>query len=119
MKLNDAVRVLAVFFLSIILAAFVVSLFGCRLGSGPVTPRPQATAEHVKLVDRVFDYTNERAWQRSGYWRIDDRPGGWPWFAVISGDGTACPAWDHELYVPRRGEYYQCKSSWRIWRNPR
>jgi hypothetical protein len=82
----------------------------------PIVPMPRAAEPDVKLVDRVFEYTNELSWRNSGYWRIDDQPGQWPWFLVITGN-LGCPSWDHELKVPTRGEQYHCKSQWRIHRS--
>jgi hypothetical protein len=90
-------------------------VLGLSCARGYLAPLPKPADAGVKVVERVIDYANERSWQNSGYWRIDDPPGQWPWFAVVSGN-TACPSWEHELRVPNRGDYYQCKSQWRVWR---
>jgi hypothetical protein len=97
------------------LVPLVTLVLSCMTGTMRQSAR--ATEPEVKITERVYDYASEQAWMRSGYWRITDTPGRWPWFAVVSGN-TACPAWAHELIVPTRGEYYQCKSGWRIYRQP-
>jgi hypothetical protein len=95
------------------LAPLITLVLSCSRGYLPPLPNP--TDANVRLVDRVYDYASETAWRNSGYWRLEDTPGQWPWFAVVSSN-TACPSWDHELYVPKRGDSYYCKSQWRVWR---
>jgi hypothetical protein len=90
----------------------VLMVLGCY---GPMYHLPRAAEPDTKPVERVVEYANEASWQRSGYWRITDQPGAWPWFIVISGN-TACASWDHELYIPTRGDNYHCKTQWRILR---
>jgi len=90
----------------------VLMVLGCY---GPMYQRPLAGDVDTKPADRVYEYTSESAWQRSGYWRLTDEPGVWPWFIVITGN-LGCPSWDHELRVPARGEQYHCKTGWRVHR---
>jgi len=94
------------------LAPLVTLALSCATGA---ISRPRAGEADVKRVDRSYEFASEYRWRNSGYYRIDDPPGSWPWFIVISGN-TACPSWDHEVYVPVPGDYYHCKTSWRIWR---
>lgn len=95
------------------IALMLLFTLGCRLGSGPVQPSPQAGDPNTKLVTRVIDVVGEHAWQRTGYARPDDAPG-WPWFIIVAGDGTGCPSFAQEIYVPRSGEFFTCKVRWRI-----
>lgn len=95
---------------AILMAIATILGLACAHGPRTETVRPGGGAKPVAFI---WDFANEVSWMRSGYWRMSDEPGRWPWFAVVSSDGTACPAWEHEVAVPKKADFYKCKTTWR------
>ena len=109
MRTRPEERALGIVLAAILIIA-VLAIVGCA--RGPI-PERLAPAPGVKPVAMLWDSPGEFAWRRSGFLRAEDSMTT-PWRIVLSADGTACPVWEHELIVPKRGDPYKCSSSWRV-----
>lgn len=92
------------------LLALLAACGGKPLPDWKTDPTP---ADNSKRVDHLERFNNSVAWQRSVFFRLDDKPE-MPVFLIVANDRTACIAPVEDWTIANPGDYYPCPGQWRI-----
>lgn len=92
------------------LLVLVAACGGNALPSWKTDPTP---AMNSKRVDHLEKAGNTLAWQRSPYFRIDDKLE-MPVYLIVADDHTACIVPPEDWTIATRGDFYPCPDRWRI-----
>lgn len=93
--------------------ALLVLLAACGgrgLPDWKTDPTPSANAKRVDHLERA---NTTQAWQRSPYFRVEDRVE-LPVYLIVADDRTACIAPPEDWTIANPGDFYPCPGKWRI-----
>ena len=93
-----------------LLLLLVAACGGNPLPEWKTDPSP---APNAKRVDHLEKASNTLAWQRSPYFRIDDRVDP-PVYLIVADDHTACIASAEDWTIANHGDFYPCPDKWRL-----
>jgi len=92
------------------LLLLIAACGGKPLPDWKTDPTPEANAKRVDHLERAG---TTHAWQRSPYFRIDDRMEP-PVYLIVAEDLTACVVPPEDYTIANRGDYYPCPGQWRV-----
>ena len=91
------------------LLVLVAACGGNALPDWKTDPTPALNAKRIDHLEKVG---NTVAWQRSPYFRLDDKLE-MPVYLIVADDRTACLAPPEDWTIASRGDYYPCPDKWR------
>lgn len=88
-------------------------LAACGTNGLPEWKTDPTPSVNTKRVDHLEKVGNTLAWQRSPYFRIDDKLE-MPVYLIVADDHTACIAPPEDWTIASHGDFYPCPDKWRI-----
>src|SRR5262245_24523167 len=92
------------------LLALVAACGGNPLPEWKTDPQPGPNSKRLYHLETA---NSSLAWQRSSYFRVDDKPQT-PIYLIVADDRSACIVTPEHWTIANHGDFYPCPDKWRI-----
>lgn len=95
-------------------ALLLLLIAACGTNHLPEAVQPFSVDKNARRIQGVTEVSNELAWRRSPYWRLDDFLVALPVFLAIADDNSACIIPGDVWVIAKRGDFVICAGRWRM-----